>query len=106
MATGMKNQQAAVKSGHWPLYRYDPRLAQHGKNPLILDSKPLSVPIEEYAHLETRHKMLQRSDPEEAKRLMKLAQEDANSRWRSYEKLAWLNSEETEPDTSRLQPVG
>ncbi len=94
-----------MKSGHWPLYRYDPRLAQQGKNPLILDSKPPSIPFEEYAYLETRYKMLQRSNPAEAKRLMKLAQEDAQSRWRSYEKLASQNSEAAEPDTSRLQPV-
>ena len=106
ISTAMKNQQAAVKSGHWPLYRYDPRLAQQGKNPLILDSKPPSIPFEEYAYLETRYKMLQRSNPAEARRLMKLAQEDAQSRWRSYEKLASRNSEATEPDTSRLQPVG
>src|SRR5207249_4683538 len=83
----------------------DPRLAQQGKNPLVLDSKPPSIPFEEYAYLETRYKMLQRSNPAEAKRLMKLAQEDAQSRWRSYEKLASRKSEETEPETSRLQPL-
>jgi pyruvate-ferredoxin/flavodoxin oxidoreductase len=98
MSTAMKNQQAAVKSGHWPLYRYDPRLAEEGKNPLVLDSKAPTIPFREYAYLETRYKTLVRSQPEEAKRLMELAQKDAATRWRTYENLASLKQEEAEPE--------
>src|SRR5438552_7369248 len=64
MATAMQNQKAAVRSGHWPLYRYDPRLQEQGKNPLVLDSKPPSIPLEEYAYLEDRYKVLVRTRPE------------------------------------------
>ncbi len=36
---GLDQQKAAVQSGHWPLFRYNPRLAEQGKNPLQLDSQ-------------------------------------------------------------------
>jgi pyruvate-ferredoxin/flavodoxin oxidoreductase len=88
MATAMQNQKAAVRSGHWPLYRYDPRLEVQGKNPLVLDSKPPSIPLEEYAYLEDRYKVLVRTHPEEARRLMELARKDVDTRWRAYQRLA------------------
>ncbi|MBM3791232.1 MAG: pyruvate:ferredoxin (flavodoxin) oxidoreductase, partial [Acidobacteria bacterium] len=96
MTKGMHNQKAAVDSGHWPLYRYDPRLAAQGKNPLILDSKPPKLPIKDYAYMETRYKMLTHSKPEEAKRLLQLAQQDAVQRYRMYQQMASLKFGEEE----------
>jgi pyruvate-ferredoxin/flavodoxin oxidoreductase len=90
MTEGMKNQTAAVKSGHWPLYRYDPRLSMAGKNPLQLDYKAPTMPLKDYAYMETRYKMLSLSAPEEAKRLIALAQQDAIERWNLYQQLASL----------------
>ena len=88
MTKGMMNQKAAVESGHWPLYRYNPTLAKEGKNPFKLDSKPPKIKFSEYAYLETRYKMLTKSDPEEAKRLMELAQQDVEKRWEVLEGMA------------------
>jgi pyruvate-ferredoxin/flavodoxin oxidoreductase len=88
MAKGMVSQKGAVDSGHWPLYRYNPVLALEGKNPLKLDSKPPKIRFEDYAYLETRYKMLTKSNPEEAKRLMVLAEGDAKQRWQWYEEAA------------------
>jgi pyruvate-ferredoxin/flavodoxin oxidoreductase len=85
---GMDQQRAAVLSGHWPLFRYDPTLARQGKNPMQLDSKAPSVPLKSYAYNETRYTMLAHSDPEAAKRLLDLAQDDVAARWRYYEYLA------------------
>jgi pyruvate-ferredoxin/flavodoxin oxidoreductase len=85
---GMDQQKAAVASGHWPLLRYDPRLAREGKNPLQLDSKAPSVPLKSYAYNETRYTMLAHSDPDAARRLLDLAQDDVAARWRYYEYLA------------------
>ena len=82
---GLEQQEAAVLSGHWPLIRYNPDLLKEGKNPLQLDSKPPSLPLEKYIYNETRYSMLVRSDPEAAKRLLELAQEDVMMRWRLYE---------------------
>ena len=58
MAKGMEQQKLAVDSGHWPLYRYDPRLVDEGKNPFQLDSKAPSIPLKEYAYNENRYRML------------------------------------------------
>jgi pyruvate-ferredoxin/flavodoxin oxidoreductase len=88
MTTGMVNQKAAVESGHWPLYRYNPMLAKEGKNPLKLDSKAPKIKFSDYAYLETRYKMLTKSDPEAAKQLMALAQEDVQKRWEVLEEMA------------------
>lgn len=88
MEKGLNNQKAAVESGHWPLYRYNPALAAEGKNPLKLDSKPPKIKFSDYAYLETRYKMLTKSDPEAAKRLMEEAQNDVNKRWSVLEELA------------------
>jgi pyruvate-ferredoxin/flavodoxin oxidoreductase len=88
MTTGMTNQKAAVECGHWPLYRYNPMLAREGKNPLRLDSKPPKIKFEDYAYTEARYKMLTKSNPEEAKRLMALAEGDARRRYRIFEEMA------------------
>jgi pyruvate-ferredoxin/flavodoxin oxidoreductase len=93
MTKGNQQQKAAVDCGHWLLYRYDPRLAQEGKNPMILDSGPPSIPIKNYAYAETRYKMLTLSNPEEAKRLLKLAQDDITARQQYYQQLAGLDFE-------------
>jgi pyruvate-ferredoxin/flavodoxin oxidoreductase len=85
---GLDQQKAAVLSGHWPLLRFDPRLARAGKNPLQLDSRAPSVPLQSYAYNETRYTMLAHSDAEAAKRLLELAQHDVAARWRYYEYLA------------------
>jgi pyruvate-ferredoxin/flavodoxin oxidoreductase len=88
MAKGMTNQKAAVESGHWPLYRYNPLLANEGKNPFRLDSKAPKMKFEEYAYLETRYKMLVKINPEAAKVLMQEAENDVKKRWKMYEELA------------------
>jgi pyruvate-ferredoxin/flavodoxin oxidoreductase len=96
MRTAFEQQQRAVDSGAWVLYRYDPRLADEGKNPLRLDSKAPKIPLRDYAYNETRFKMLTQSHPDEAERLLKLAQEDVNSRWRTYQQLASLDYSRSE----------
>ncbi len=85
---GMDQQKAAVLSGHWPLFRYNPELARDGKNPMQLDSKPPSVDFKKYAYNETRYTMLAHSDPDGARRLLAEAQEDVRTRWRVYEQWA------------------
>jgi pyruvate-ferredoxin/flavodoxin oxidoreductase len=86
METGMSHQKEAVDSGYWPLYRFDPRLEDN--YPFHLDSKKPSIPFKEFAWQEARFAMLARSQPEEAERLFKLAQQDIDERWSLYEQLA------------------
>jgi pyruvate-ferredoxin/flavodoxin oxidoreductase len=91
MAKGLEQQKLAVQSGHWPMYRYDPRLAEQGHNPLIIESKEPSIPFSQYAYNETRYKMLTQMDEERAEKLMQEAQHDAKSRWTLYQQMAAMH---------------
>ncbi len=97
MAKGLEQQKLAVQSGLWPLYRYDPRLAADGKNPLQIDCKEPTVSVEQYMYNETRFRMLTQSDEERAETLLKMSGEDAKSRWSFYSQLAAMHyTEKTE----------
>jgi pyruvate-ferredoxin/flavodoxin oxidoreductase len=87
MQGSMAHQRNAVSSGHWPLYRYHP----DAERPFHLDSKPPSMPLEQFATSEARFAMLARSAPEEFERLMRLAEQDVRERWRYYQELAGLD---------------
>jgi pyruvate-ferredoxin/flavodoxin oxidoreductase len=88
MAKGMDNQKAAVDSGYWPLFRFNPDNVAEGKNPLKLDSKAPKIKLEDYAYKETRYKMLTKFNPEGAKELMKQAQAEVLKKWKVYEQMA------------------
>ena len=91
MRLGFDQQKAAVDSGSWVLYRYDPRRELQGQNPLQLDSRAPKIPLKDYAYNETRFRMLTQSKPQEAERLLKLFQQDVDSRWKRYQQLASLD---------------
>jgi pyruvate-ferredoxin/flavodoxin oxidoreductase len=82
---GLEQQKAAVQAGHFPLLRYNPDLLKEGKNPLQLDSKSPSLPLDKYMYNETRFTMLAHSAPDAAKHLLDLAQKEVQNRWRWYE---------------------
>lgn len=88
MTTAMQQQKAIVEAGRWLLYRYHPDRAKRGENPLVLDSRSPKSPVEQSMYAENRFKMLTRSQPEVAKRLLRQAQQDVDSRWRLYQYLA------------------
>jgi pyruvate-ferredoxin/flavodoxin oxidoreductase len=91
MIHGLEQQKLAVQSGSWPVYRYDPRLAQQGQNPLQIECKEPTVRVSEYAYNETRYKMLTQLDEARAEKLMNEAQSDAAARWRLYEQMAAMH---------------
>jgi pyruvate-ferredoxin/flavodoxin oxidoreductase len=91
MARGLDQQKLAVQSGHWPIYRYDPRLAEKGQNPLVIDSKEPSVPLSQYAYNETRYKMLTQMNEDRAEELMREAQQEAKARWTLYQQMAAMH---------------
>jgi pyruvate-ferredoxin/flavodoxin oxidoreductase len=88
ISKGMHQQKLAVESGHWPLYRYNPALAEAGKNPFKLDSSAPKIPLQDYIYTEGRYRMLQQSDPEVAKVLLEKAQMAVEQRWQNYKQLA------------------
>jgi len=88
MTTGMKNQKAAVESGQWMLYRYNPDKLLNGENPLTLDSKAPKIPVSQYLDMENRFRMLKKSHPEAAKYFYEKSQQDAIHRYQTYKYLA------------------
>ncbi|MBI5933629.1 MAG: pyruvate:ferredoxin (flavodoxin) oxidoreductase [Chloroflexi bacterium] len=91
LARGLDQQKLAVQSGAWPVYRYDPRLAAEGKNPLTIEAKEPTVSLQQYAYNETRYKMLTLSDEGRAEELMKKAQEGIKGRWDLYQQMASMH---------------
>ncbi len=85
---GLEQQNKAVASGYWPLVRYNPALRKKNLNPFVLDAPRPTVPLREYAYHELRYRMLTQTHPEEAEKLMGLAQDFVNLRWKNYEEMA------------------
>jgi len=91
LVKGLEQQKLVVQSGFWPLFRYNPDLVEEGKNPLLIDSKKPTISFKDYAYNETRYRMLLQSDEQRAEALMKLAQEDVESRWELYQQMAAMH---------------
>ena len=103
MAFGMRQQKAAVLSGYWPLMRYNPALRKEGRNPFQLDSKPPSIPFKQYAYQEARYAMLTRSDPETARELLRIAQDDVDRNWYEYQSRAAVPPQPSAPDDNEAR---
>lgn len=97
MQKGLDQQQLAVKSGYWPLIRYNPMLRKAGHNPFVLDSPAPSIPFRDYAYNELRYKVLTQTRPQEAEKLMALAQEIVDLRWKTYQDMATFSPDLFQP---------
>ena len=90
MSKSMTHQKDAVKSGYWPLYRFQPSEIDDGQ-PFKLDSKAPTIPVRDFVATETRYAILERTDPARARHLSGLLQADIDERWRYYEQLASMH---------------
>lgn len=97
MQKGLDQQHLAVKSGYWPLIRYNPVLRNANRNPFVLDSPAPSIPFREYAYNELRYKVLTQTKPKEAEKLIQLAQDIVDLRWKSYQEMAGYGAESFQP---------
>ena len=88
MGKSVAREKAAVEAGYWHLYRYDPRRAENGENPFILDSKEPTASFQEFLQGEVRYSSLERSFPEIAKELYAEAEQAAKDRYQSYKRMA------------------
>ncbi len=95
---GLEQQYRAVNSGHWPLMRYNPVIRETGGNPFLLDSPRPRLKLREYQNAELRYKVLHAADPEEADRLIDIAQAQVDRRWAEYEELALRGAEKFAAD--------
>lgn len=88
----MEEEQLAVESGYWQLYRYDPRLKEENKNPFRLDSKTPTKDFKEFLLGENRFTSLKNQNPTLAEELFKRAEKTSKERRKLYEQLANLSS--------------
>lgn len=102
LKTSLTGQKAAVASGYWPLFRYNPDLTAQGKNPFTLDSPAPKIRFEEFAMTENRFRILFKNNPEHAQQLIDQAQKDIDERWWTYEQMAAQSS----PGNNRAEKAG
>ncbi|RJR32077.1 MAG: pyruvate:ferredoxin (flavodoxin) oxidoreductase [Desulfobacteraceae bacterium] len=88
MGRSQNETKKAVDVGYWPLYRFDPRLKDEGKNPFILESKEPSGDFKEFLKGEVRYSSLAITFPEKAEELFKKAEADMKDRFETYKRLA------------------
>jgi pyruvate-ferredoxin/flavodoxin oxidoreductase len=84
----LAHQKMAVDSGYWPLYRYNPAIAETGKSPLALDSKDPKIPVAEYIYTENRFRQLLQSTPESANKFALALQDEVDTKWSYLKHLA------------------
>ena len=84
MSGAQQEMKRAVEAGYWTLYRYDPRLAQEGKNPFQLDSKAPTADYQDFLRSERRFAAMETKFPEKAAELFSRAAQDAKERYESY----------------------
>lgn len=91
MGKAQEQQEHAVESGYWTLYRYNPMLEEEGKNPFQLDSKePDFNKFQDFLNSEVRYTSLKKSFPVEAAELFKAAEENAKWRYNSYRRMSGM----------------
>ena len=91
MTNGLDDQKAAVASGHFPIYRFNPMTAAEGKNPLTMDCKAPTMTFSEHAMKENRFRVLTKTNPENAKQLMAQADRLVAAKFDLLQKLAALD---------------
>ncbi len=85
---GLDQQELAVSTGYWPLFRFDPRKLASGENPLKLDSAPPEGPLSDYMKGENRFRIVEKADGERYRGLLATAQAEARMKYSYYEQLA------------------
>ena len=88
---GMDQQKKAVECGLWPIFRYNPELERSGKNPMKLDYKGAIIPVKEYMYNETRFKMVEKMNAQEAAQFLETAAFHAKEMYKRYENLTKIN---------------
>jgi pyruvate-ferredoxin/flavodoxin oxidoreductase len=102
MGKSQEETKLAVECGYWPLYRYNPQLKEEGKNPFILDSKEPNGKLQEFLAGEVRYASLQKSFPEEAKRLTVQLEKQYRERYASLKRLADMEYAPPEVDAKEV----
>ncbi len=105
MGKTQEETSLAVKSGYWPLYRFNPMLTAEGKNPFVLDSKEPDGSLQEYLAGEVRYAALQQIFPDEAKRLHTRLEGEFTDRYAALKRKAEAEYVPAEPSGELAAPV-
>jgi pyruvate-ferredoxin/flavodoxin oxidoreductase len=97
MQKGLTQQDLAVASGYWPLFRYNPAMREIGENPFRLDSPRPTRKFEDYAYNEMRYRSLAQTRPDDAKALLGAAQQAIAEKYRLYEDMAGWSGQRFHP---------
>jgi pyruvate-ferredoxin/flavodoxin oxidoreductase len=98
MGKTQEEMKLAVDSGYWPLYRYNPALATEGKNPFTFESKAPDGTIQAFLSGENRYASLEKSYPDESKRLRQQLEKEVAEKYRSYQLMAGQVCEDKKED--------
>ncbi|NOY81458.1 MAG: pyruvate:ferredoxin (flavodoxin) oxidoreductase [Kiritimatiellaeota bacterium] len=90
MMESQEEEKIAVDCGYWPLYRFNPTLAEAGKNPFLWESRPPKTPFRDYIQRERRYMSLKQTAPDDAERLWEEAAEDSKARFKLLERMQGL----------------
>ncbi len=93
---GMDQQKRAVECGLWPTFRYNPELEAQGKNPMKLDYKGPKIPVKEYMYHETRFKMVEKMNSEDAAQFLETATWHAEETYKRYENMTKVSYDKEE----------
>jgi pyruvate-ferredoxin/flavodoxin oxidoreductase len=85
---GLDQQRLATESGYWPLYRFDPRRAEAGESPFVLDSAPPKIDLGKFARNEARFRLVEQQDPDRFRALLERGQADVTRHFAMYEEMA------------------
>jgi pyruvate-ferredoxin/flavodoxin oxidoreductase len=88
MSDALGQQEKAVESGYWPLFRYDPRRVANGESPLKLDSAAPKIDLARFVENETRFRQVEAANPEGFAKMLAQAQKDVREKYALYEQLA------------------
>jgi pyruvate-ferredoxin/flavodoxin oxidoreductase len=92
MSKSQEQAKLAVECGYWTNFRFDPRLAEEGKNPFQLDSKEPNWDLyEDHLMTETRYNQLKKINPAQADELLKINKEEAQRRYKMYKRYEAMN---------------
>ncbi|MBA3035890.1 MAG: pyruvate:ferredoxin (flavodoxin) oxidoreductase, partial [Desulfobacterium sp.] len=94
MGKTQEEENLAVAAGYWPLYRYNPLLAEEGKNPFIFESKAPDGTLQQFLSGENRYASLEKQFPEESKRLRQKIEKEYSERYNIYKHMAGSTSDE------------
>lgn len=103
MGKAQEEMDLAVKSGYWPLYRYNPDLKKEGKNPFTLDSKDPDGSLQDFLSGEVRYASLKKSFPEEAEKLSKQLEVEYLERFEALKRMAAVTFDDGDKDADESE---